>query len=64
MPMVDVRRVRMTVRQRRVRVLVGVRFAWRMVGIMLVLVVLVVHVPMRMPQRLVRMDVLLPLGEM
>src|SRR5215213_4844653 len=64
MPVMDVRRVRVTVRQRLVRVLVGVWFAWRIVHTMLVLMVLVVRVPMPVRERLVRMEVLVALGEM
>jgi len=64
MPVMDVRRVRVTVREPCVGVLVGVRFALRIARIMLVLVVLVVLVPMRVRERLVRMEVLVALGEM
>jgi len=61
--MMNVRRVRMTVREGRVRVPVCVRLAGRIAGRMRVLVMLVVHVPVRVRQRLVHVKVLVSLCE-
>ena len=60
---VDVRGVRMRVREWRVPMSVGVRFAGRISGGVLVLVVLVVDVQMLVPHRLVGVRVLVVLGE-
>ena len=64
MPMMDVRRVCMTVRERRVGVLVRVCLAAWLIGTMRVLVVFVVHMPMGVRQRLMDMVVLVPLRQM
>jgi hypothetical protein len=62
--MMDVRRVGMTVTDRLVRVLVRMRLARRILLAVHMLVMLVVHVAVSVCQRGVRVDVLVPLGEM
>ena len=63
-PMVDVRRVRMRMHEGRVCMSVRVRLAWGIVGTMLVTMMPVVHVTMRVRERLVRVCVLVPFRQM
>jgi hypothetical protein len=62
MPMVEVRKVRMSVHEPCVPVPVRVRLARRMLGLMRMLMVLVVYVRVLVLDRLMRMLVLVPLG--
>ena len=63
MPVVQVGVVRVAMRQRVVLVLVFVGFPGWIAFVVRMLVMLIVHVAMGMPQRLVRMLVFVPLGK-
>ena len=63
-PMMEVRVVRMPVREADVPMPMGVRFDGRIAGAMRVLMVLVVTMPVFMLHRLVNVLVLVPLGQM
>jgi hypothetical protein len=64
MLMMDIRKVRMAMRQDRMRVLVRMRLVAAPVEVVGVLVVLVVNVAMRMRDGQMRMHVLMPLLQM
>jgi hypothetical protein len=64
MLMMGVGVMRMAVAQQRVRVLVSMRFSAVPIEIVGMLVVLVVDVAMRMPDRQMRMRVLMPFPQM
>ena len=63
-PMMEVRVVRMPVDQAAVPMPMNVRLAWRVAGAVRVLMMLVVPMPVFMFHRLVKVLVLVPLGQM
>ena len=63
-PVVDIRIVRVLVCQAGVVMGVGVRLAWRVAGVVDMLMVLVVRVPVLMLHSVVCVFVLVPLGQM
>ena len=64
MPVMDIGHMRMAVDQRRMPVRVGMRLARRIAGFVRMLMVRVMNMPMRMRRRLMRVRMLVALGEM